>query len=262
MGLPGQAGGKAPRPRQPVCQHRGKGSDGAERHRQRDNGILPEGDYEFGPDGKMLIGMVEKDGKLCCYDIGKPKSEGLFELDGAYYCVIGSNGELAVNGVHSVTVTNGVLPAGKYEFDSDGRMLDGIVEKNGVLYFYENGKPENRGLVESDGARYFVKDSDGEIAVNEKIYVDNGNGILPEDEYEFGADGKMTDGFFERNGSKYYYVDGKPAPMGLAYVDGYYYFVRNEEGLLIVNQTYYIWETNGLALEMNHVFDENGRIIG
>ncbi len=226
------------------------------------NGILPEGDYEFGPDGRMLIGMVEKDGKLCFYETGRPKAKGFFELNGSYYCVVGSNGELAVNGVHDVTVTNGLLPAGKYEFDPDGKMLDGIVEKNGVLYYYENGSPEKAGLVEVDGARYFANGSNGEIAVDQKIYVDNGNGILPEDEYEFGPDGKMTDGFFERNGSRYYYVDGKPAPMGLVYVDGYYYFVRNQEGLLIVDQTYYIWETNGLALEMNHVFDEYGRIIG
>ena len=71
----------------------------------------------------------------------------------------------------------------------------------------------------------------------------------------------MYNGFFERNGTKYYSVNGRPAPVGLNYVDGYYYFVKYD-GSLIVNQSYYAWETNGLSVEMTYTFNENGQIVG
>ena len=225
------------------------------------NGLLPEAEYEFGPDGKMLDGIVEKDGVLYYYKNGKGKAYGLIEIDGVYYFVGGANGELTVNQVKYDWEGNGLLPEANYEFGPDGKMLDGIVEKDGVLYCYKLGKAKSWGLVEIDGAYYFAGGANGEITVNQKKYVWEGNGLLPEGNYEFGPDGKMLDGFVEKDGVKCYYIMGKPAKAGLHYVDGYYYFVR-VEGQLIVNQTYYVWETNGLSVEMNHTFDENGRIVG
>ena len=53
--------------------------------------------------------------------------------------------------------------------------------------------------------------------------------------------------------------DGKVVCRYEPYID--YYFVR-KDGQLVVNQTYYAWETNGLSVEMNYTFDENGRIVG
>ena len=225
------------------------------------NGILPEATYEFGPDGKMLNGIVNKDGVLYYYLNGRPNMAGLIKIDGAYYFANGKNGELCVNETRYVWNTNGLVPEGTYEFGADGKLLDGIVNKNGTLYYYVLGRPKMVGLIYIDGAYYFANGSNGEICVNETRYVWEGNGLLPEDEYEFGPDGKMVDGFFEKDGVKYYYVNGRPAPVGLNYVDGYYYFVKYD-GSLICNQTYYAWETNGLSIEMNYVFDENGRIVG
>ena len=71
----------------------------------------------------------------------------------------------------------------------------------------------------------------------------------------------MRHGFFEKNGIKYYFVNGNPAKTGLNYVDGYYYFVY-PDGSLIVNQKHYAWETNGLSVEMEYIYNENGQIIG
>lgn len=234
---------------------------GESRYVWQTNGLIPEGTYEFGSDGKLLDGIVNKNGALYYYLNGRPNTAGLIEINGEYYFVNGSNGEVCVNESRYVWQTNGLIPEGTYEFGADGKMLDGIVNKNGVLYYYVTGKPNTAGLIQIDGDYYFVNGANGEVCVNETRYVWAGNGLLPEDEYEFGPDGKMVDGFFERDGVKYYYVNGRPAPVGLNYVDGYYYFVKYD-GSLVCNQTYYVWETNGLSIEMNYVFDENGRIIG
>ncbi len=221
------------------------------------------GTYEFGPDGKMYDGIVNKDGVLYAYEMGKPKAAGLFKLDGAYYFVSGSNGALTVSQSRYVwDTTVAEIPAGTYEFGADGKMLDGIVNKDGTLYYYKNGRPKTAGLVKIDGDYYFAGGSNGEITVNAKKYVwETTCEEIPLGTYEFGPDGKMVNGFFEKDGVRYYYVNGKPAPVGLNYVDGYYYFVKYD-GSLICNQSYYAWETNGLSVEMTYVFDENGRIIG
>ena len=110
------------------------------------------------------------------------------------------------------------------------------------------------------GDLYFVDGSKGEVVVDQKKYVWKGNGILPEAEYEFGADGKMLDGFVTKADGLYYYENGKPGRVGLNYIDGYYYFV-DYSGKLTVNKTQYIWATNGLTIEMNYRFDELGRAV-
>ncbi len=225
------------------------------------NGLLPEATYEFGPDGKMLDGIVDKDGVLYYYVNGQPKTAGLVEIDGDYYFAGGSKGELTLNSSKYVWQGNGLLPEATYEFGPDGKMLDGIVEKEGVLYYYVQGKPKQAGLIEIDGDYYFAGGARGELSVNKTQYIWKSNGLLPEANYEFDAEGKMVNGFFEKNGVRYYYENGKPAKVGLNYVDGYYYFVKYD-GSLIVNQSYYTWETNGLSVQMTYIFNELGQVIG
>ena len=48
---------------------------------------------------------------------------GLIELDGSYYYVRTSNGEVVHGRSYWVTVTNGLLPEGMYRFADDGRMI-------------------------------------------------------------------------------------------------------------------------------------------
>ncbi len=225
------------------------------------NGLLPVGNYEFDAEGKMLDGIVEKGGVLYYYETGKPKQAGLVEIDGSYYFANGANGELTVNKTQYVWQPNGLLPEASYEFGADGRMLDGIVEKDGVLYYYVNGRPKQAGLICIDGDYYFAGGANGELAVNKTQYVWQPNGLLPEKNYDFDASGRMLNGFFVKDGVRYYYVNGRPAQLGLNYVDGYYYFV-NADGSLVVNKSYYVWQTNGLSAEMTYTFNELGQIVG
>ncbi len=223
---------------------------------------LPNGtSYQFGADGKMFDGIVEVDGKLCYYENGKPKMAGLIKLGNDYYFAGGTKGELIVDRNYYAWATSCDLPMGKnYEFGADGKMLDGIVEVDGKLCYYVLGAPKMAGLLEIDGAYYFAGGSNGEITVNKTYYVWQGNGILPEASYEFGADGKILDGFIEKVDGIYYYEMGKTGKIGLNFIDGYYYFI-NYGGKIVTNQTYYVWEGNGYTVPMNYTFDAMGRII-
>ena len=228
----------------------------------KSNGLLPEREYHFGADGKMLDGIhMRADGVLCYYETGVAKMAGLINIDGDYYFAGGAKGELTVNEYKYVWKSNGLLPMREYQFGADGKMLQGIVEReDGKLCYYENGVAKMAGLVEWEGDYYFVEGSKGEIVTDQVKYVWKGNGILPEAEYEFGADGKMLDGFVTKADGIYYYENGKPGRVGLNYIDGYYYFV-NYGGKLTVNKTQYIWATNGLTIEMNYKFDALGRAV-
>ena len=225
------------------------------------NGIsLSNPNCEFGADGKMLNGIIERDGKLYYYEMGRPKAAGLVEVDGDYYFAGGENGEILVNVKQYTWANSTSLPNGTYEFGADGKMLNGIVEKDGTLYYYEMGKTKTAGLIQIDGDYYFAGGANGEITVNKKQYVWQSNGLLPEDNYEFGADGKMLNGFVTRDDGIYYYDTGKYGRVGLNLIDGDYYFV-GYYGKLYTNGTYYVWETNGYSICMNYTFDETGKLV-
>ncbi len=69
-------------------------------------------------------------------------------------------------------------------------ITDGIVEVDGVLYYYKDGAPYYAGLIQIDGDYYYVRSS-GRLAVTSGYNVTKTNGLLPEGVYDFGADGKM-----------------------------------------------------------------------
>ncbi len=225
------------------------------------NGIIPESEREFGPDGKMLNGIVEKDGTLYYYEMGKATAKGLICIDGDYYFVGGSNGELSVNQTRYVWEGNGIIPESTREFGPDGKMLDGIVEKDGTLYYYDMGKARAIGLICIDGDYYFVGGSNGELSVNQTRYVWEGNGIIPESTREFGPDGKMLDGIVEKDGTLYYYDMGKARAIGLICIDGDYYFVGGSNGELAVNKVQYTWQTNDLLPMTNREFGPDGKML-
>ena len=224
------------------------------------NGIIPESDREFGPDGKMLDGIVDKNGTLCYYEMGQPKMAGLICIDGDYYFARGTNGELVVNQKYYTWKTNDLLPEATREFGPDGKMLDGIVDKDGTLCYYEMGQPKMAGLICIDGDYYFARGTSGELVVNQKYYTWKTNGLLPETTREFGPDGKMLDGIVEKDGKRFYYEDGKPSIAGLICIDGDYYFAHGKNGELATGKQY-VWKTNGIMPEGNYEFDKDGKML-
>ena len=225
---------------------------------------LPKGNYEFGADGKMIQGVIERDGTLYYYENGKPAEKGLIKLDGDYYFTV-SKGRVVTNQTIYTYLTNCDLPKNHYEFGPDGKMRQGFTEIDGVLYLYMNGRTAELGLIELDGEYYFVA-SKGRVVTNQTIYAYSTACDLPKGYYQFDAEGKMIGSakngeIVELDGVLYYYEKGKAIEKGLVYLDGHYYFAVSK-GQLVVNKTVHVWNANGLLVETTYTFNELGQIVG
>ena len=172
------------------------------------NGLLKEGIYNFDNKGRIVFpeeqekknGIVSENGSLYYYVDGVLTGAGLIQLNGGYYYVKTSTGEVIHGKSYWVTATNGLMPIGKYTFDSDGKMIDpptpgpvkdGIVAENGSLYYYVDGVLTGAGLVQIDGDYYYVRTSNGEVIHGRNYWVTATNGLLPAGLYRFADDGKL-----------------------------------------------------------------------
>ena len=142
-------------------------------------------------------GIVDVDGTLYFYQYNRiAYNAGLIEWNGGWIYVR-SSGKVAT-GAYWITNTNGEMDQGMYEFGEDGYMIisdveDGVVSEGGKLYYYENGKKQyGIGLKQlSDGSYIYVR-TNGELATG-FYWTTNHNGLLPEDLYDFGTDGILTE---------------------------------------------------------------------
>ena len=134
---------------------------------------------------------------------------GLVRIDGDYYYFRTSTSTAVKARAYWITVTNGLLPAGQYTFDADGKMVNppivtpdpdpspepgvknGIVAENGSLYYYVVGVLTGAGLIRLNGDYYYVKTSNCEVVHGRSYWVTDTNGLLPAGPYTFGTDGKM-----------------------------------------------------------------------
>ena len=221
------------------------------------NGYFPAGEYSFGADGKMYIYNGIVDGRYYVDGIGT--NAGLIQVDGSYYFA-GYGGKLIAGQSYWISNTNGLLTAGTYRFDAQGKLImtTEVVDENGTLYYYQDGmRTAGAGLIEFAGDYYYI--GNGAIAAtNEKLWITKTNGYFPEGEYSFGADGKM----YIYNGivDGRYYVDGIGTAAGLICVDGDYYFA-GYGGKLITGQSYWVEKTNGLRPAGEYVFDAEGKMV-
>ena len=65
-----------------------------------------------------------------------------------------------------------------------------IINKNGVYYYYENGKPNEKGLFFLNGHYYFAHVG-GRLITDQKYYVFKGNDLLLEKTYTFNEFGQI-----------------------------------------------------------------------
>ena len=155
---------------------------------------------EFDADGKMIVKNGLIDGIY--YEYNRPRAyKGLIKVNDYYYYI--NDGAKPVAGrsyyitrLNDLTFSNGVaIPKGTYEFDAEGKM----VLKNGLIdgIYYENSvKVAYRGLIEQDGAFYYINDGAKPVAGRE-YYVTKTNGLtyngkpIAKGNYTFAADGKM-----------------------------------------------------------------------
>ncbi len=163
---------------------------------------LRPGKYYFNEQCQLIMeGFIEQGGKLYFLKNGKISYGGLFLYEGNYYYARTSTGEIIRNRSYWITVTNGLpVKSGSYAFDADGKMIipepkpvkDGIVEENGKLYHYENGKLSYAGLIEIDGNYYYVRTSTSEVICGRSYWVTVTNGLpIKAGQYYFDETGKM-----------------------------------------------------------------------
>lgn len=177
------------------------------------NGLLEEGIYTFDETGRIVFpeegekkdGIIEENGSLYYYVDGVLTGAGLIQIDGDYYYVKTSTGEVVHGRSYWITATNDLLPSEEYAFADDGKMVNppnpdqpgteeknGIVEENGSLYYYVDGVLTGAGLIEIDGDYYYVRTSTGEVVHGRTYWITATNGLpVPAAQYEFADDGRM-----------------------------------------------------------------------
>ena len=237
------------------------------------NDLLPEGNYSFGADGKMLIkqGIVkDSDGKIRYYVDGVATYAGLVkDTDGSYYYISGNGCVAITNRSYYITFTNGLLPEGTYKFGPDGKMIikQGVVkDADGKIRYYVNGVATYAGLVkDTDGSYYYISGNGCVAITNRSYYITFTNGLLPEGTYKFGPDGKMIikQGVVQdADGKIRYYVDGVATYAGLVKDgDGNYYYISGNGCTAVKNSTRYITFTNGLLPEGVYSFGADCKMI-
>ena len=242
----------------------------------RMNGLMKEGTYAFDAEGKLIQGATDKngivkddDGVLRYYVNGKVTYVGLIEIDGDFYYVR-SNGEVVTDCVYWITWTHGLKEAGYYTFDENGKLTgtpkNGIVEEDGVLHYYVNGKLTYAGLIKI-GDDYYYVNSKCEVVRDCDYYISWTHDLMPQGRYHFDTDGKLTgsvaplkNGIYEEDGSLYFYRNGERAYAGLIQIDGDYYYVRSTCEV-VHDRSYYVYWTHGLMPEGYYNFDSAGRMI-
>ena len=242
----------------------------------RMNGLMEEGTYAFDAEGKLIQGATDKngivkddDGVLRYYVNGKVTYVGLIEIDGDFYYVR-SNGEVVTDCVYWITWTHGLKEAGYYTFDENGKLTgtpkNGIVEEDGVMHYYVNGKLTYAGLIKI-GDDYYYVNSKCEVVRDCDYYISWTHDLMPQGRYHFDADGKLTgsvaplkNGIYEEDGSLYFYRNGERAYAGLIQIDGDYYYVRSTCEV-VHDRSYYVYWTHGLMPEGYYNFDSAGRMI-
>ncbi len=243
----------------------------------RMNGLMEEGTYAFDAEGKLIQGATDKngivkddDGVLRYYVNGKVTYVGLIEIDGDFYYVR-SNGEVVTDCVYWITWTHGLKEAGYYTFDENGKLTgtpkNGIVEEDGVLHYYVNGKLTYAGLIKI-GDDYYYVNSKCEVVHDCDYYITWTHDLKPQGKYHFDADGKLTgevaplkNGIYEEDGSLYFYRNGERTYAGLIKIGDDYYYV-NSKCEVVHDCDYYISWTHDLMPQGKYHFDADGKLTG
>ena len=244
------------------------------------NGVLPQALYNFDADGKLIIkpeaerknGIVKETEDTWYYYVDDVKTyAGLIEIEGDLYYV--KSDKTVVHGQeYYISKTNGIKPQGKYTFDSDGKLVDpqgpdapelknGIVKNGDVWTYYVNDVPTYAGLIEIDGALYYVK-TDKTVVHGQEYYVSKTNGLKPEGKYTFDADGKLVElNGIVKNGDVWtYYVNGAKTYAGVIDIDGDLYYVKSD-CTVVHGRSYTVSKTNGRVPSGTYTFDADGKMI-
>ena len=235
-------------------------------------------------------GLFQCNGYKCFLQNGAPIQTGLIKVGDDYYYI--NTSCTTVTGTYNCSNMNGLLPAGEYTFDADGKMIDPPIDepdqpdpgidpnkKNGPDgdYFYVNDEkvPEYTGLVQYQGNYYYVSAGAKIVKNVTDRLVNKTNDLtfpdgtpIPNGRYDFDADGKMIvkngpDGdYFYRNGTKV------PEYTGLVEYEGNFYYVTAGAKMAknvtdrLVNKTNDLTFADGTPIPNGkYDFDADGKML-
>ena len=224
------------------------------------HGLLPKGYYEFGANGAMLNGVVEKADGTYYYEVGQTVDTGWLKVGDDYY--VFTNGGKALTGANWVgsyltQTSRDPYMKGNFFFTADGKLANGVVDG----YYYDMGVAKEAGLVQLDGT-YYLAEAGGKLATG-RVWVGTyaSNDLLAKGYYEFGADGAMLQGVIAKEDGLYYYDLGNTKYLGLIERDGEYYFVQDGGKLAIGRVWVGSYDCNGLLAKGNYEFGADGAML-
>ena len=119
------------------------------------------------------------------------------------YVYITSNNSVLVSGTYEISKENGLLPSGKYSFDSSGAIIKEIPEliSNGLPILnsektgmFIDGIRVPYGLFLNTDNYYYYSNNDGQIVKNQTFYVEKTNDYnISKGLYYFDAEGRLCD---------------------------------------------------------------------
>jgi glucan-binding YG repeat protein len=156
------------------------------------------------------MGLVfDADGAVRFYRNGIAVRAGLVRDSAGNYYYINSTLKAVKGCTYAIGAanTNGLLPAGTYTFDAEGKMMnppaeepevpvvkEGLVkDDDGEIRFYKNGVAIKAGLVQDAEGNYYYINSTLKAVKNCSYAFSTamGNGLLPGGTYQFDAEGKL-----------------------------------------------------------------------
>ena len=252
-------------------------------------GLMPEGTYTFGGDGRMVDkALYTVDGVLYYFEKGNISTAvDTFEINGNYYAV-DENGKVLftgrytdasgiaydyVNGVGERVKKNGLF--GDYVFVDDVQLTTyyGLVKIGDDFYYVNEGAKivrnmrkyvnKTNGLTFADGTpvpqAYFFFDADG------KMVIENEDDTTPDTPVTPPVTPSIPDGLH----GDYVYVNGEKLYnyYGLVKVGDDFYYV-NDGAKIVRNMRKYVSKPNGLTFadgtpvpQAYFFFDEDGKMI-
>ena len=163
--------------------------------------------YDITEDGVVngpmtgYTGIVKSSAGVFYAEDGIAAYAGLIKDEEGNYYYINSTLKAVKNCTYGIGAakTNGLLPAGEYSFDADGKMIintskNGLCrDADGEIRYYVNGEEIYAGLVKDEEGNYYYINSTLKAVKNctYGIGAARTNGLLPAGEYSFDADGKM-----------------------------------------------------------------------
>jgi len=151
-------------------------------------------------------GFYFEDGFWYYYVDGSKNYAGLIWCDGPEgndpgYYYINSKCQLITDCTYWISKNNGYMNNQAYTFGVNGKMeqvtndsdelLNGFVEENGELYYYENGIKTYAGLILVDGNYYYVN-SKCQVIRDCTYWISKNNGYMKNGSYTFDANGVMV----------------------------------------------------------------------